>query len=201
MTPHVSAKDGRTTISEFIEIYSFVTLDVLLSHMSRIVCIKDMISFFCASSLIFCNTPSSNESNVCSSSVGPHFRWIERPLIKIIKFFIKLIWFSSNVVICLFRNVQMVSFMSCRSKNFLSFKGNRHEHNSARNTSNKNNRQDAGKVERNRLSKSSLKIDLLRLTAMDADWLASYLSTYQFCLALMIFRQTYAHIFLKVCVV
>jgi hypothetical protein len=57
--------------------------------------------------------------DVCSSSVGPHFRCIERPLIKIIKFFIKLIWFSSNVVVCLLRNVQMVSIMSCRSKNFL----------------------------------------------------------------------------------
>jgi hypothetical protein len=48
-------------------------------------------------------------------------------------------------------------------------KGNRHEHNSARNTSNKNNRQDAGKVERNRLSNSSIKMDLLKLSAMDAD--------------------------------
>jgi hypothetical protein len=81
-------------------------------------------------------------------SVGPHFRCIERPLIKIIKFFIKLIWFSSNVVVCLLRNVQMVSIMSCRSKNFL-------------------------------LSNSSIKMDLLKLSAMDADGLASYLSTYQ----------------------
>jgi hypothetical protein len=55
----------------------------------------------------------------------------------------------------------------------------RHEHNSVRNTSNKNNRQYAKKVERNRLSKSSLKIDLLKLSAMNADVLASYLSTYQ----------------------
>ena len=57
--------------------------------------------------------------------------------------------------------------------------GNRYEHNSIRNTSNKNNRQDAWKVERNRLSNSSIKMDLLKLSAMDADGLASYLSTYQ----------------------
>ena len=57
--------------------------------------------------------------------------------------------------------------------------GNRYEHNSIRNTSNKNNRQDAWKVKRNRLSNSSIKLDLLKLSAMDAEGLASYLSTYQ----------------------
>jgi hypothetical protein len=41
--------------------------------------------------------------------------------------------------------------------------GNRYEHNSIRNTSNKNNRQDAWKVERNRLSNSSIKMDYLNI--------------------------------------
>jgi hypothetical protein len=71
LLPNVSRKTSISEISgriESLDVSMFiVTLDVSLSHMSRIACIKDMISFFCASSLIFCNTPSSNESNVCSS--------------------------------------------------------------------------------------------------------------------------------------